>query len=459
MPYKIPKKASLFVTLLLLFSQGAIAEEEFTAVSINAINQVAPLMATDPKLTIALETKTPKQIFENNNAIIIDTVGIIKSKLDELEPILQSLGRDIIRKNTSATDQKEITELAVDMYNDIETVLSGDINILKSQKDAILMVLKKQETISGKSKLTAADGALVQDSIQALYNYLNDTVINKLKEDVAIYKARKEAEAEAKAKEDAIRSEAEAKAKAKEDARAKAEAEAKAKAEAELRAIEEAAAKAKAEELKQLEEVAAAVEKDMIDPMLLAGGTGVVLLASLLLYIYNLKNKKQFEKLDEELDYLEGMHEDEDETLLKNKRKTMKRNIQVQKINRKYMWIAEAQKAGASREEAEKIAEAKENQTAKPILVNEEDNRRRTQAFYKTKPYSSLKGEELNLHDIMTEEPLEKEIDKELDRTINTASPEEAKRIIVETSTMNYKEKIAYINNGYKVPTSTCSIQ
>jgi hypothetical protein len=320
MPYKIPKKASLFVTLLLLFSQGAIAEEEFTAVSINAINQVAPLMATDPKLTIALETKTPKQIFENNNAIIIDTVGIIKSKLDELEPILQSLGRDIIRKNTSATDQKEITELAVDMYNDIETVLGGDINILKSQKDAILMVLKKQETISGKSKLTAADGTLVQSSIQALYNYLNDTIINKLKEDVAIYKARKEAEAEAKAKEDArvkaeakakakedaIRAEAEAKAKAKEDAirtEAKAKEDAiRAKAEAELRAMEDAAEETKAEQLKQLEEIADAVKKDMIDSTISAGGTGIVLLSSLLLYIYNLRNKDQLSKLQSSLD-------------------------------------------------------------------------------------------------------------------------------------------------------------
>jgi hypothetical protein len=418
MPYKIPKKASLFVTLLLLFSQGAIAEEEFTAVSINAINQVAPLMATDSKLTIALETQTPKQIAENNNAIIIDTVGIIKSKLDELEPILQSLGRNIIRKNTSVTDQKEITELAVDMYNDIETVLGGDINILKSQKDAILMVLKKQETISEEDTLTAAEGKLVQNSIQALYNYLNDTIINKLKEDVAIYKARKEAEAEAKAKEDAIRSEAEAKAKAKEDARAKAEAEAKAiedarvkaeaEAEADLRAIEEAAAKAKAEELKQLEEVAAAVKKDMVDTTVLAGGTGVVLLASLLLYLYNLKNKAQLGKLQDSLDpepYRVAAGKYVTKNLL---------SYQSYKGNKKNMM--DAYKKG--------------------ILIE---------------PTDEQKKEDAKEQEAIRKEFERQDIDNALDDLVQAAATaEDSRKILKDTQKMTYKEKKEYLK-GFNI--------
>ena len=82
------KKASLFVTLLFLLSNGIVAERDVTCVSVEAINKVASLSVTDPKLLEVELINDPKDIYYNNKELILDAANSIKEKLDEISSLL-----------------------------------------------------------------------------------------------------------------------------------------------------------------------------------------------------------------------------------------------------------------------------------------------------------------------------------------------------------------------------------
>ena len=468
------KKASLFVTLLFLLSNGIVAERDVTCVSVEAINKVASLSVTDPKLLEVELINDPKDIYYNNKELILDAANSIKEKLDEISSLLIKCNTSIIRK-TYTTDVTTV-DLVINMYDDLYNVLGIEIPSTQIQ---IERVLEKHRDVTTIDTLDSKDLKLVKEAITTLYGSLNEKI-----EDMKATKAAEAAESKRLA---------EARSKLEKDLAAEAAKAEAAKAEAaKAEAAKEAAAKEAADNdtlMNQLINVADAVKEALSDPKVLMV-SGVGLFATLLLILYYIKCGRQLTKTMKECDKISF---------------TTVRNRIIAKYNRMGKWVLEAKQANASlkKPELDEIATTKEEEYQKEKerewqrlkserKINESKNTADLIAFTDKKPlkrpiieeksktvedddtynpdyhrvYGSPKEQQRRLSDFTSEYGItellsENEVKKILEEKIKTSvDKSEQERIIYDIQLMTIDQKRDYIKNGYKkVSTSTCSIQ